>query len=172
MLDPNAMSLATVNHKGEPSNRIVYLRGISEEGLVFYTNYNSDKATQIAGESAVACTFYWPELHRQIRFTGTAAKVDDATSDVYFASRPRESQIGAWASHQSRELVSREDLRRRVEKVTEKFRDQEIPRPEFWGGYRVEIKTTEFWQGREGRLHDRILYYLEEGDWKTTRLNP
>lgn len=172
VLDPNAMSLATVNAKGEPSNRIVYLRGFEGESLLFYTNYKSEKGTHIAGETAVACTFYWPELHRQIRFSGMAAKLSKEQSDEYFSSRPRVSQISAWASQQSRELASRAELEERVKDYEAKFIDVEVPRPQHWGGYKINVKTAEFWQGRGGRLHDRILYYRDDGAWRTTRLNP
>ncbi|MEL6627697.1 MAG: pyridoxamine 5'-phosphate oxidase [Bacteroidota bacterium] len=170
--EPNAMSLATV-HQGRPSVRIVLLKGFSDEGFVFYTNYESKKAQEMAQNDQVALTFFWPELERQIRIEGKVAKVSEAESDAYYQSRGRGSRIGAWASPQSQVIEDRNILEARVEEFTAKFEGQEtFPKPEYWGGYRVEPDYIEFWQGRKSRLHDRITYTLTEGAWTIQRIAP
>lgn len=172
VLEPNAMSLGTVMN-GRPSVRIVLLKGFDERGFVFYTNYESRKAKEITGESQAALTFFWPELQRQVRIEGRIEKVTSKESDEYYASRGRLSKLGAWASPQSATIETRTELESFVEKVNARFQDQEeIPRPDHWGGYRVEPDYLEFWQGRSSRLHDRIIYQKEEGGWKIERIAP
>ena len=168
----NAMTLATVNAEGKPSARIVLLKGMSEKGYEFYTNYESDKAQEIAGNNNVAIVFFWKELERQIRIEGTVKKAPDDVSDTYFNSRPEESRIGAWSSPQSRIIPSREILEENVNATRAKFAAGEITRPEFWGGYIVEPALFEFWQGRSNRLHDRIEYVKNETGWIKRRLAP
>ena len=168
----NAMTLATVNVAGKPSARIVLLKGMSEEGYQFFTNYESDKAKEIAGNNNVALIFFWKELERQIRIEGTAKKVPANVSDTYFNSRPVDSRIGAWSSPQSKIIPSRDILEENVRTNKEKFEELEITRPEYWGGYIVEPVLFEFWQGRSNRLHDRIEYVKNESEWIKRRLAP
>ena len=172
VMEPNAMSLATVTTAGTPNSRMVLLKGIEEKSIQFYTNYNSDKGQELEENPAAAVTFWWPELERQVRIWGTAAKLSEKESDSYFQSRPRESQLGAWASDQSSEIDSRESLKKQFEKVQERFEGKEIPKPKHWGGYEIEIDKIEFWQGRPGRYHDRIFYTKESGAWNRKRLQP
>ncbi|KJS07492.1 MAG: pyridoxine 5'-phosphate oxidase [Flavobacteriales bacterium BRH_c54] len=173
VVDPYAMSIATVGKDMQPSLRLVYLRDISENGFVFYTNYGSQKAGDIAENNKVALNFYWVELERQIRIQGKVFKVSEEMSDTYFNSRPRESQIGAWASAQSTELTSRQVLEEKVAELTKKFENQDIPRPKYWGGYIVQPFKIEFWQGRPNRLHDRLVYTrTETNDWEISRIAP
>lgn len=169
--EPNAFVLSTVNSYGQPSSRILYLKDIIEKQLVFYTNYKSKKGEQIAGNSKVSMLFFWPDSSRQIRVEGVCTKVDSHISDDYFNSRPRASQIGAWASHQSEELSDRSELEERVEMYENKFTDA-VPRPEHWGGYQVKPTAFEFWQGRPSRLHDRVVFTTSEGSWKIHKQNP
>ena len=168
----NAMTLATVNASGKPSARIVLLKGMSEEGYEFYTNYESHKAKEMAGNSNVALVFFWKELERQIRIEGTVKKAPEDVSDIYFNSRPEESRIGAWSSPQSKIIPSRETLEKNVLDIKDKFEGKEITRPTFWGGYTVEPILYEFWQGRSNRLHDRIEYVKNETEWIKRRLAP
>ena len=168
----NAMTLATVNAAGKPSARIVLLKGMSEEGYEFYTNYESHKAKEMAGNSNVALVFFWKELERQIRIEGTVKKAPEDVSDIYFNSRPEESRIGAWSSPQSKIIPSRETLEKNVLDIKDKFEGKEITRPTFWGGYIVEPVLFEFWQGRSNRLHDRIEYVKNETEWIKRRLAP
>lgn len=168
----NAMNLSTVSADGRPSSRIVLLKDISEEGFVFFTNYNSRKAQQIASNPYVALTFFWPELERQVRIEGRVHKVNAEMSDEYFSSRPRASQLGAWASPQSQEIPGREVLESREKELEDKFAGQPIQRPPHWGGYELIPDQLEFWQGRPSRLHDRLLYRKEQKDWARKRLAP
>lgn len=172
LLDPYAMSVSTVNKEGQPSTRIVYLRHISEEGLVFYTNYSSHKGEDISVNNKVAINFFWGELERQIRVEGVVRKVSEEMSDTYFSKRPRESQIGAWSSDQSSKINNRAELEELVKHFTEKFKNKEVPRPPHWGGYIIEPQKFEFWQGRPSRLHDRLVYSKEGSDWLVNRLAP
>lgn len=172
VMEPNAMVLSTVSTGGLPSSRAVLLREIDDKGFVFYTNYSSAKAGDLDATGHAALCFTWLPLHRQVRVGGRAERVDDAISDAYFASRPREAQIGAHASTQSAVIPDRNWLDQRVLDRARAFGDGPIPRPVDWGGYRVLPHTFEFWQGRSGRLHDRIRYRTEAGSWICERLAP
>ncbi len=172
VVEPNAMNLATVNDQGKPSSRIVLLKGIIDNAFQFYTNYNSNKGIQMAQNPFAALTFFWPELERQIRIEGKVSKVTDQESSAYFSSRPKGSKIGAWASPQSQEIESRLILENKVEALNKEFPSDDIPRPSHWGGYKVVPDHIEFWQGRKSRLHDRIAYFLNKGNWEIKRLAP
>lgn len=173
ILDPYAMSVATVGKDMQPSVRLVYMRDISEKGFVFYTNYDSRKAQDIAFNNKVALNFFWVEVERQIRVEGIVQKVSPVDSDIYFNNRPRESQIGAWASAQSSTIPSRQELEQKVIELTNQYKNQPIPRPQNWGGYLVEPSKIEFWQGRPNRLHDRLVYTRNENkDWEISRIAP
>lgn len=172
LFDPNAVTLATASKEGIPSARTVLLKGFDERGFVFYTNYESTKAKDLDENPNAALLFLWIELERQVRISGEVEKVSQADSEEYFISRPRESQLGAWASKQSSVIASREVLERQFEEMKKRFENKEIPLPPFWGGYRVIPQRIEFWQGRENRLHDRICYTLDAGKWKIERLSP
>ncbi|TNE82376.1 MAG: pyridoxamine 5'-phosphate oxidase [Bacteroidetes bacterium] len=169
----NAMAISTVSPSGQPSTRIVLLKGIDERGFSFFTNYHSKKGQMIAANNQVALTFFWPELERQVRIEGTAEKLSSEENDAYFASRPRGSQLGAWVSDQSEAIDSREDLEKRLVETEKTFENQDVFRPPHWGGYVVIPRLIEFWQGRESRLHDRIEYTrIEQGKWEHHRLMP
>ncbi|MEO6550030.1 MAG: pyridoxamine 5'-phosphate oxidase [Ferruginibacter sp.] len=169
----NAFTLATATIEGKPSGRIILLKGFDENGFVFFTNYTSNKGNTLAHNPQACMVFFWKELERQVRIEGVVEKVSAEESDSYFISRPQGSRIGAWASPQSTVIEKREILEDNVSKYQKQFADQQIPRPGYWGGYRVIPKTIEFWQGRSSRLHDRLQYtLLEEGGWKIERLAP
>jgi pyridoxamine 5'-phosphate oxidase len=172
ILEPNAMSLAT-SDGSEVSVRTVLMKYWDAEGFVFFTNYGSRKAQQIAKNSSVGLLFYWECLHRQVRIEGTATRISAAESLKYFASRPRGSQLGAWCSNQSTVISSREILSSKLDEIKRKFANREVPLPSLWGGYRVTPRRIEFWQQGEDRLHDRFLYEKSEsGTWSLSRLAP
>jgi pyridoxamine 5'-phosphate oxidase len=170
--EPNAMILATATGEGRPSARTVLLKGYDEQGFIFYTNYEGRKARELEANPTCALLFYWGELERQVRIEGRASRLSTEVSDAYFLSRPRGSRLGAWASEQSRPVEDRSVLEERVKALEAEYEGREIPRPPFWGGYRVEPEVIEFWQGRENRLHDRLVYRRSEGEWTIERLQP
>lgn len=170
-----AMTVATATADGRPSARVVLLRGVDERGFVFYTNYESRKAADLEQNPRAALLFYWPQLDRQVRVEGAVRSVDAAESDAYFAARPRGHRIGAWASPQSRPIANRGELESRLAAVEESFADagDDVPRPSFWGGYRVVPEVFEFWVNRTDRLHDRVRYVrAADGSWSHDRLAP
>ncbi|MEZ5343399.1 MAG: pyridoxamine 5'-phosphate oxidase [Acidimicrobiales bacterium] len=171
LAEPNAMVVSTVDSAGQPWSRHLLLKGLSDGGFEFYTNYTSDKAAQLDGEKRVALTFGWLGLNRQVNVTGTAARVTEAESDAYFSLRPRGSQLGAWASNQSSPLSSRNDLETAFA-AADAAHPELVPRPPHWGGYRVTPATVEFWQGNPSRLHDRLRYVRDVSGWRVVRLNP
>lgn len=170
--DSNAMTLSTATIDGRVSGRIVLLKDCDERGFVFFTNYESRKSREMALNPRAALTFYWHELHRQVRIEGTVERVSARESEEYFQTRPYGSRLGAWASPQSEEIANRAEIERRVAEIEERFKDQPINCPPFWGGFRVKPERIEFWQGRESRLHDRILYTLHDEKWRISRLAP
>ncbi|HEY9804895.1 MAG TPA: pyridoxamine 5'-phosphate oxidase [Leptolyngbyaceae cyanobacterium] len=170
--EPNAMTIATTTPDGTPSARMVLLKDFDERGFVFFTNYNSRKGQELAQNPQAAIVFWWAELERQVRILGSVEKVSESESDYYFESRPAKSRLGAWASNQSEIITSREVLEQRMQELQSKYENQEIPRPPHWGGLRVIPTEIEFWQGRSSRLHDRLLYTLDDGSWKIQRLSP
>ena len=172
--EPTGMTLSTVGPDGRPSARIVLLKGIDARGLVFYTNTRSRKGREIAAQPGVSLSFWWPQLESQVRFEGNAVRVAGAEADAYFASRPRDSQLGAWASDQSAPLASREELEGRFADLDRKYQGKTVPRPPHWSGYRGSPLSVEFWRNRPGRLHERELYTRASPDapWKMTLLNP
>jgi pyridoxamine 5'-phosphate oxidase len=173
VLEPNAMTLSTVTEAGRPTARVVLLKGIEKNKFSFYTNYQSKKGKELEHNPACALTFFWPELERQVRIEGVSERLETAVSEAYFQSRPRGSQVGAWASPQSSIIKDREILEARVKEIEKRFEGKEIlPKPHQWGGYAVEPFEIEFWQGRASRLHDRIVYYKNEGEWVMHRLAP
>ncbi|MGB1031994.1 MAG: pyridoxamine 5'-phosphate oxidase [Flavobacteriales bacterium] len=170
-LDYNAMTLATVGSDGYPQTRIVLLRSIIGDRLVFYTNYRSDKGQELENQPKVSLNFFWKELERQVRIVGDIEKVKPEVSDAYFISRPRQSQIGAWASEQS-SVVESGDVQKRLKHFEQKFEGQDVPRPAHWGGYKIIPRTVEFWQGRPSRLHDRVKYIAKGKEWEMKLLSP
>ena len=171
--EPNAMTLATATPEGRPSARIVLLKGFDERGFVFYTSYDGRKSEEIEANPRCALVFYWGELERQVRVEGRLCRIPEEGSDEYFGSRPRGSQLGAWASEQSRPVEGRSVLEERLRNLEAEYEGREVPRPPFWGGYRVEPEVIEFWQGRENRLHDRLVYRRsDDGEWERERLQP
>jgi pyridoxamine 5'-phosphate oxidase len=170
--EPNAMTLATATPDGIPSARVLLLKGFDERGFVFFTNYESRKGQEIETNPNAAMVFYWPELERQVRVSGTVERVSREESEAYFETRPRESQLGAWASRQSSVIGGREELEAQFRTKAESFNGA-IPTPPFWGGYRLIPQSIEFWQGRPSRLHDRLVYRsIADGSWQIERLSP
>ena len=172
--EPEAMTLSTATLEGQPSARIVLLRGYDERGFCFFSNYSSQKGQELAANPYAAVTFHWVELERQVRIAGRVEKVTEAESDAYFQSRPSQSRIGAWSSPQSNVISSRDALEEMFKKYQEQYLDETaIPRPEHWGGYRVIPERIEFWQGRPNRLHDRLRFIrIDQGPWTLQRLAP
>ncbi len=171
--EPNAMTVATVSSEGKPSARMVLLKDYDGRGFVFYTNYNSRKGQELIANPHAALVFWWAQLERQVRITGSVEKISSQESDKYFHSRPFNSRIGAWTSNQSEIVSSREILEQRLRELQAKYQDLEVPRPNHWGGFRVIPAEIEFWQGRSSRLHDRLLYSkCDGGTWEIERLSP
>jgi pyridoxamine 5'-phosphate oxidase len=170
--EANAMNVATVGADGRPASRILLLKGHDRRGFVFYTNFRSRKGEELLANPSTALCFFWNPLQEQVRIEGLAEPVSDAEADAYFATRPRMSQVGAWASDQSQPLDSRATFEQRLDEVEARFRDQDVPRPPHWSGFRVRPERIEFWRGIENRLHERTLYWLDEGEWKRGLLFP
>lgn len=169
---PTAVTLATVDEEDMPNCRIVLLKDVCDGGFVFFTNYNSQKGQELAYDAKAALNFFWSELERQVRIRGTIEKVSSQKSDAYFQSRPRESQLGAWASNQSELVENNDELLNNYAQLELKYKDAEIPRPKHWGGYLVKAQSIEFWQGRANRMHDRFQYKQENGSWSIRQLAP
>ncbi len=170
--EPNGFCLSTISETAKPSQRTVLMKSYDDEGLVFYTNHHSRKGRQLAQNNHVSALFPWYELHRQISIEGCVSRISDSLSVEYFNSRPRTSQIGAYASHQSEIITSRQILEQQQQAMTDRFGNQKIPLPQFWGGYRITPIRFEFWQGRAHRLHDRIRYTKKNEHWEIVRLSP
>lgn len=170
-LEANALCLSTVGDNGIPSSRMVYLKEIKDNTFIFFTNYNSQKGRDLEKNPVASILFFWPKSHRQVRITGIVSKISKKESDAYFASRPRDSQLGAWASFQSEILDNRSDLISRFEEYSVKYPEQ-VPRPPHWGGYALSPIEFEFWQGQQSRLHDRLIYVKYDHSWKLKRKNP
>ena len=172
MIEPTAMTLATVDADGRPSARVVLMRGVQDGALRFFTNYDSRKGAALAANPFAAATFWWDKLERSVRFEGTIAKLNAEESAEYFHTRPRGSQIGAWTSHQSQVVPSRAVLEARLAVNQQRFAEDEVPLPAFWGGYALRPDVMEFWQGRDDRLHDRLRFRRNGGSWVLERLEP
>lgn len=170
--DPNAMTLATASSDGVPSARMVLLAGFDERGFVFFTDYRSRKGTELAQNPRAALVFYWPELERQVRITGTTSQTDRQESEAYFRSRPRGSRLSAWISHQSQVIQGRQQLEAQLPELERRYPGDDVPLPPYWGGFRLSPEAIEFWQGRTSRLHDRLRYQREGERWRIERLSP
>ena len=172
IVEPNAVTVATVGEGARPSLRVVLLRGYDERGFVFFTNYESRKGRELAGHPDAAMLFYWAGLERQVRIEGSVARLDATESDAYFAKRPRGHRLSAWASPQSRSVTGRDVLEERMREADARFAGDDVPRPSYWGGYRLAPSYYEFWQGRRNRVHDRIAYERAGAQWNVVRLAP
>lgn len=172
ILEPNAMTVASVSSAGRPSARVVLLRGYDERGFVFFTNYESRKGRELDGQPVAALLFFWPQLERQIRIDGRVERLAEPDSDAYFARRPRGHRLSAWASPQSAVVPNRALLETRMLDAEQRFGDGDVPRPPYWGGYRVIADAFEFWQGRRDRVHDRLAYVRDGDTWRRERLAP
>lgn len=170
-MEANAMVVSTVDSSGQPSSRMLYLKELENKTFVFYTNYNSKKGKDLLANPKASLLFFWPGMERQVRIEGSVSKINEQESKDYFASRPRESQLGAWASYQSEELHSNDEIPKRLEKLAFEF-PNEVPKPPHWGGYALLPTRFEFWQGKPSRLHDRIVFEKSEMEWIQFRLNP
>ena len=171
--DFNAMTVATADQKGRPSARVLLLKGYDDDGFVFYTNRESRKGIQLGENTYAALCFYWPALHRQVRIEGPVSQVSDEESDAYFSTRPKGSRIGAWASQQSRPLESRSAINRRIDELDAQYEGNDtVPRPPYWGGYRLKPERFEFWQAGEFRVHTRVIYLPDGDNWERVLLNP
>lgn len=171
-IEPTAMSLATATADGTPSNRMVLFKGLRDGGFCFYTNFDSRKGHELADNARVALLFWWDKLQRQVRIDGTASRIPQDEANAYYQTRSRGSRIGAWASRQSQVVTDRAELEGRVAHYEAQFDGKDVPIPDFWGGYRVEPSAIEFWQGRDSRLHDRIVFSRSADGWTTHRLEP
>lgn len=172
-LEPTAMVIATVDEQQRPWQRVLLLKGVDDKGLVFFSNYESNKGVQLFANPNASAHFFWPEMERQVSFIGKVVRTSREDSEMYFHSRPKGSQIGAWASEQSRPLASRDLLDEKVKQLEQTYaNDEQLPVPEHWGGFRLVPERVEFWQGRSNRLHDRFEYVLENGEWGVSRLQP
>ncbi len=172
LAEPTAATLSTADAQGRPSGRMVLLKGVDARGFVFYTNYESRKGIELAANPWASLLLWWDLLQRQVRIEGSVTRVSEAESDAYFASRPRRSQLGAWASAQSRTLAARSDLEERFREIERRFAERDVPRPPHWGGFLIAPETIEFWQRQSSRLHDRIRYRREGETWVIERLSP
>ncbi|MGB2867712.1 MAG: pyridoxamine 5'-phosphate oxidase [Bacteroidota bacterium] len=172
IMEPTAMVLATATPEGVPSARVVLMKSFDDNGFVFYTNYDSRKGSELEKNPHAALLFFWVELGRQVRVEGVVRKTSEEKSVEYFATRPHDSRIGAWASQQSQIIASRSELEAKFQEYAAKFKEREIPKPDRWGGFTLEASRFEFWQGRESRLHDRIVYKRKENEWEIVRLAP
>ena len=172
VLEPTAMTVSTVSKEGKPHSRILLLKGLDERGMVFYSNFESEKGQDMRTNPFVGLNFFWAELERQVRVEGKVSQISQEESETYFKSRPRGSQIGAWVSPQSQEIPSRDFLEERIKEISAKYEGQDVPMPAHWGGYLLKVNKLEFWQGRPSRLHDRIVYQLEGDKWRIFRLAP
>lgn len=170
--DATAMTLSTVDADNRPSSRVVLLKGFDQTGFTFYTNYESRKARELASNPYATLHFFWAELERQINIRGRTEKASREEAEAYFRTRPVESRVGAWASHQSTEVASRSEIEKKFDEMLAQFKGGDVPLPPYWGGYRVTPDRFEFWQGRPSRLHDRVCYTLENDSWRISRLSP
>lgn len=170
--DPNAISLSTVNSKGQPNVRIVLMKSFNEDGLTFYTNSNSSKGMEIESNANIAACFYWKSIERQVRVRGKVRKISGKDSDIYFSSRDRKSKIGAWASLQSKQLKNRKELEKRFNLISKKYKNIDIPRPPHWGGFIIKPIEIEFWHNKPHRLHERVLFKIKKRKWVKSFLYP